>query len=242
LNLKNLVGINAAKNWLPHHTEGSPKNDGDEFPDLTAKRRIEQLAVKFARRIALRIPYLGPRLAIRLRSAGTAVFGSGNSAIRSGNWYGNDTTWRMALDLNRCLLFGNTDGTIRSHNPKRYYSLMDGIIGMEGIGPMQDQPVDSGVVIGETDLVCGHMVAARGIGFDWRKLAIIREAFHLSSIPITRWRPEDVEIKSDVAEWNGRFLDVENRIFLSFKPHFGWKGYVENESGTNTDPLEAIGL
>lgn len=229
LNLKNLVGINADKNWLPHHTEGSPRNGGDEYPDLTIKRRLEQLAVKLARKIALRIPYFGPKLAIKLRSAGTAVFGHGSSVIRSGNWYGNDTTWRMALDLNRCLLFGNKDGTIRDNNPKRYYCLIDGIVGMEGMGPMQGDPVDSGVVVCGTDPVTVDMVAARFMGFDWRKLAIIREAYNLETKPITQLRPEDVNIKSDVAEWNGRFLDIESQKFLSFKPHFGWKGHVEYE-------------
>ena len=28
--LKNLVGINANKNWLPHHTEGTPDQGGDQ--------------------------------------------------------------------------------------------------------------------------------------------------------------------------------------------------------------------
>src|SRR6185503_1679359 len=35
--LKNLVGINANKNWLPHHTEGAPQNGGDQFPKATTK-------------------------------------------------------------------------------------------------------------------------------------------------------------------------------------------------------------
>jgi uncharacterized protein (DUF362 family) len=39
--LKNLVGINANKNWLPHHTEGAPENGGDQFPHATAKARLE---------------------------------------------------------------------------------------------------------------------------------------------------------------------------------------------------------
>ena len=230
LNLKNLVGINADKNWLPHHTEGSPGDGGDEYPDLTLKRRLEQLAVKFARKIALHVPYLGPRLAIRLRSAGTTVFGHGSSVIRSGNWYGNDTTWRMALDLNRCLLFGNKDGTIRTSDPKRYYCLIDGIIGMDGMGPMQGDPVDSGVVVGGTDPVTVDMVAARVMGFDWRKLAIVREAYNLKTMPITTWRPEDVNVSSDVEQWNGRFLEIESEKFLSFRPHFGWKGKIEFRS------------
>ncbi len=32
LSLKNLVGINGDKNYLPHYTEGTPKNGGDQFP------------------------------------------------------------------------------------------------------------------------------------------------------------------------------------------------------------------
>lgn len=227
LNLKNLVGINADKNWLPHHTEGSPGSGGDEFPDITLKRRLEQLAVRFARRLALNIPYFGPKLAIRLRKAGTAVFGHGSTVIRSGNWYGNDTTWRMALDLNRCLLYGNGDGTLRTDNPKRYFCLIDGIVGMDGMGPMQGDPVASGVVVGGTNPVAVDMVAARVMGFDWRKLAIIREAFRLQTMPISGCTPEDVQVVSDVGEWNGRFLDIEDREFLSFRPHFGWAGHIE---------------
>ena len=233
LNLKNLVGINADKNWLPHHTEGSPKTGGDEYPDLTLKRRLEQLAVKFARKLALHMPYLGPKIAIRLRSAGTTVFGHGSSVIRSGNWYANDTTWRMALDLNRCLLFGNKDGTIRESDPKRYYCLVDGLIGMTDPGgnavTLSGDPVDSGLVIGGTDPVTVDTVAARVMGFDWRKLAIIREAYNLSTMPITQWQPQDVSVISDVPEWNGRFLDIEARKFLSFRPHFGWKNQIEFE-------------
>jgi Domain of unknown function (DUF362) len=32
--LKNLVGINGDKNWLPHHTQGAPTEGGDEFTAL----------------------------------------------------------------------------------------------------------------------------------------------------------------------------------------------------------------
>ena len=39
--LKNLVGINANKNWLPHHTEGTPDQGGDQFPASTAKAKLE---------------------------------------------------------------------------------------------------------------------------------------------------------------------------------------------------------
>jgi uncharacterized protein (DUF362 family) len=227
LSLKNVVGINADKNWLPHHTEGTALNGGDEYPDIGIREKIEKSAVNLARYLALKNANIGPRISKVLRRAGTAAFGEGSKVIRSGNWYGNDTVWRMVLDLNRCLLYGNPDGTLRSGNPKRYYSVIDGIIGMEGNGPMQGDRVESNVVIGGTDPVAVDMVAARVMGFDWRKIPVIREAFKLTCYPITSSRPDDVHVVSDVAEWNGRFLDIEHREFLRFRPHFGWAGHIE---------------
>jgi uncharacterized protein (DUF362 family) len=229
LNLKNLVGINADKNWLPHHTEGSPRDGGDQFPQMGLMQTLEQGAVWIARRLALSVPGAGPWISKGLRKTGTGIFGHGDKVIRSGNWHGNDTVWRMVLDLNRCLLYGNPDGTLRRDNPKRYYSVIDGIVGMEGNGPMQGDRVDSNVVIGGTDPVAVDMVAARVMGFDWRKIPVIREAFKLKSLPITQTRPEDVCVVSEVDEWNGRFIDIEDRDFLNFKPHFGWTGHIEYE-------------
>jgi uncharacterized protein (DUF362 family) len=230
LSLKNLVGINADKNWLPHHTEGAPENGGDEYPDMIFKRKLEHFSVKVARRLALRLPGLGPFIARRLRRAGTAAFGAGNKVIRSGNWYGNNTTWRMVLDLNRCLLFGNADGSLRKDNPKRYYSVVDGIIGMDGSGPMQGDPVNSGVVMIGCDPVAVDAVAATIMGFNWRRIPMIREAFKLTNFPITQLRPEDIKVHSDVADWNCSLINLEGQTTLNFRPHFGWAGHIERRA------------
>jgi uncharacterized protein (DUF362 family) len=138
----------------------------------------------------------------------------------------------MALDLNRCLLYGNSDATIRVSNPKRYYGVIDGIIGMEGNGPMQGDPFMSNVYIGGADPVAVDMVAARIMGFDWRKIPVIREAFTLEILPITQLRPENIIVVSDIHQWNGAYLEIENKEFFRFKPHFGWAGHVEYEKQT----------
>ena len=227
LNLKNLVGINADKNWLPHHTEGSPNNGGDEYPDMPLKRRIESALVKLVRSIALNIPFIGPRIAIQLRKVGTLAFGHGSQVIRSGNWYGNDTTWRMVLDLNRCLLYGNDDGSFRSDKSKRYYCLVDGLIGMQGMGPMQGDPVKSGIVIGGTDPVAVDMVSACIMGFDWRKIPVISEALKIDRLPLTSLKPEEIIIHSDIKNWGGTFEDFEKGEYFKFTPHFGWRNHIE---------------
>lgn len=226
LSMKNLVGINADKNWLPHHTEGSPKNGGDQFPNMTLRRRWEQRAVRLARRLALADFGAGALVARKLRKAGKVAFGD-SGVIRSGNWHGNDTTWRMVLDLNRCLMYGNADGTLRRDVPKRYYVVVDGRVGMEGAGPMAGDPIRADVVIGGTDPVAVDMVATRVMGFNWRNIPMIREAFVDRPLPVTRVKPEDVEVVSDEPQWNGAFLEIENREFLHFRPHFGWAGWIE---------------
>jgi len=103
--MKNLVGINGNKNWLPHHRLGTPAQGGDQFADNGVKHRIEQLAMACFWGV---FPFLGPMrksVAKTLRAFGKGIFGDTNTdTIRSGNWYGNDTTWRMVTDLNRILM------------------------------------------------------------------------------------------------------------------------------------------
>lgn len=227
LSLKNLVGINADKNWLPHHTFGSINAGGDEYPDISFKRKIETWGSKIAKNIALAIPFFGPKVARFLRNRGADIFGESSDTIRSGNWHGNDTTWRMTLDLNRCLLYGNSDGSLRDVNPKRYYTVVDGEIGMEGAGPMQGDPIKCGVYIGGEDPVAVDAVAATMMGFNWGKLAIIREAFKINELPVSKCKPEDINIVSDVLEWNGTLENLQKQKHFDFKPHFGWKNNIE---------------
>lgn len=134
LNLKNLVGINGNKNWLPHHREGVPANGGDQFASSGLSQRLEHfLLAKFKKHF----PRLGP---IRnyvggpAKKLGRAVFGDTNTTrIRSGNWYGNDTTCRMVLDLNRALRYADGSGVLHDE-PDPTISDGSGQSDMVGVG------------------------------------------------------------------------------------------------------------
>src|SRR5262249_11358484 len=124
--LKNLVGINTYKNWLPHHTEGTPQNGGDQFPHKTVRTTAEGRALEGARRVLSSHTELG-RLIGPLKSLGKLALGDTRNVIRNGSWYGNDTIWRMILDLNKILLYANPDGTLRPDRldqRKRYITLV----------------------------------------------------------------------------------------------------------------------
>ena len=194
LSLKNLVGINGDKNYLPHFCIGTPDEGGDEFPDDSVRNKVQSMLVKALKG--------GPWWRPAVKRVGSKIFGDTSEVVRSGNWHGNDTAWRMVLDLNRALL-------LRPNAP-RYLTIVDGIIAGEGNGPMEADAKPCGVLIAGTNPVAADFVAVKLMGFDWRKIPTIREGFRLFGSS-----PGDVEVVPELGET------------FRLKPHFGWLGHIE---------------
>ena len=221
--LKNLVGINGDKNWLPHHTEGSPENGGDEFPAASAAHGLERRIKHLGRRVALRVPGLGTWLYRKARNVGKQVLGDSDRVVRNGNWHGNDSCWRMALDLNRALLFGQPDGSWREKGQaKHYLAIVDGIVGGEGNGPLCPDPVASGVLLSGNDPAAVDALACRLIGFDPRAIPIVARAFAEHRWPIATTPLEDLRVDDERAGGGVPLDDVAPAVPGGFKPHFGW--------------------
>jgi hypothetical protein len=230
--LKNLVGINGDKNWLPHHTEAGWGQNGDERPAPGLRGRLERSAARQLRHFALRLPGPGTWLLGRARRAGSRVFGDTEEVIRAGNWWGNDTVWRMCLDLNKILLYGNPDGTLRPAKPenrKPYLVLVDGIVAGEGNGPLNPDPVAAKVLIFGTNPASVDAACAVLMGFDPEKIPLVRQAFRCRHYPLAEWDWRDVHLVSNKPEWNGLLPEVPYESTFHFKPHFGWVGHIERE-------------
>jgi hypothetical protein len=151
------------------------------------------------------------------------MLGDSESVVRNGNWYGNDTCWRMALDLNRAVLYGNPDGTWRERGAaKHYLAIVDGIIGGQGSGPLCPDPVASGVLISGTNAAVVDAVAARLMGFSPAALPIVARAFDDHRWPIADRPLEAIEVWDDRKERVVPLDDVEPAIAGGFVPHFGW--------------------
>lgn len=230
VSLKNLVGINGDKNWLPHHTEGYPTNGGDEHPSPNVKHKAERRLVTHFRQLSLHVPGFGPWLHRQARRFGRQIFGDTEEVIRSGNWWGNDTVWRMCLDLNKLILYGNPDGTLRPGMPehrKRHYVLVDGLIAGEGRGPMNPDPVAAGVIIfglhpTSVDAACAYLM-----GYDPDRIPIVHQAFRCRHYPLAEWNWRNVRLSSNRREWNGLLPEITDDVTFHFKPHFGWLGHIE---------------
>ena len=234
VSLKNLVGINGDKNWLPHHTMAGLNDPGDERPSRRGMDRMERAVVRRVQQLSLALPYLGSWIHRQSLRLGRLLFADTEQVVRSGNWWGNDTTWRMCLDLNKIALYGNPDATLRPGLPanrKRHYVLVDGIIAGEGRGPMNPDAVPAALVVFGTNPASVDAACALLMGFDPEKIPIIRQAFRCHQYPLAEWGWHDVRLMSNRAEWNGLLPDIPAESTFRFEPHFGWSGHIERAAG-----------
>jgi uncharacterized protein (DUF362 family) len=225
LALKNLVGINGDKNWLPHHTVGA---GGDEFPGNALIDRARSRAVEVARGWLAR--GRATRALRLVRRAEWSV--RGDEFIRAGNWHGNQTTWRMVCDLNRALYYSDTE-RLRLDAPepvRRVLTVLDGIVAGEGAGPLAPQDRPLGVLLAGTDPVAVDLTALATMGLDWRRVPKVSAAMRDPGPRITAVRdPCDVrvfEAGDSPLESHERALD-ELLCDPPFLPHPGWAGHLE---------------
>ena len=225
--MKNLVGINGNKNWLPHHREGTPAQGGDQFADDGLLHRIERSAVAGFKRA---FPLLGPlRRAVAgpVKTVGRRIFGDTNTdAIRSGNWYGNDTTWRMVIDLNRILFYADAQGRLHDRPARRVLNVVDAVVCGEGNGPVDPTPKPVGAILAGFNPVAVDLACARLMGFDYRRIPMLHRSLQDHPLPLCQFGYEDVICRSVENQFHRPLWELDGKC-LSFMPHFGWVGHVE---------------
>jgi uncharacterized protein (DUF362 family) len=232
--LKNLVGINTYKNFLPHYSEGGPCEGGDQFPTDNLNARIEGPLMGFLKQHVLK-NQLVARLLSPFNTLGKQIFGDTRQVVRSGNWYGNDTLWRMILDLNKVLLYANPDGSLREGvlvNAKRYIGIVDGILAGEGHGPLAPEPVEMGYLFCGTNPVAIDAVCGTFMGFDPLKIPTIARAFQVQHYPLCDFGMADIVVS--LADNDYQLTDLPPNLIVPCVPQFGWKGHIEKGNRVHT--------
>jgi hypothetical protein len=213
--LKNLVGVNGDKDYLPHHRVGGLDRGGDCYPGKNIFRYWAELSVDFANRHqGKKLYWIGRKAAsvFWLLSFPTKLQNLGAT------WYGNDTTWRMVLDLNKLAIFGNADGTISNQPQRQLFSFCDGIIGGQGDGPLKPEPMPLGIISFTNHSGINDVVLATLMGFDIQKIAMLKE---ISSVS----KKDNVDIFL-----NGVLIKVADLTHLSLKAKVppGWEDYLNS--------------
>ena len=221
--LKNLVGINGHKAYLPHHRKGGAGRGGDAYPGSSVWKRFAEEAYDTANRLAG-----GRTKAALFRSAALLERAGENDTAPAGvegSWHGNDTVWRMSLDLQRLLRYGRVDGTMSDAPAREIISVTDAIIAGEGEGPLAPTPRPLGLITLGASPAAVEWVHAGLMGFDPRRIPIVAHAFDRFRFPLAPCTPEDVVIHGGGAPLS---FDAACRAFgRRFTPPNGWRGHCE---------------
>lgn len=171
--LKNLVGINTDKNYLPHFTLNNILNQGDEMPPLYGRfranmilynifriyilgkhwKRISKVAVKYLRRKRdINIKSKKKSFSPKIKMAQSLHFRITGQNIDGGSWPGNLTIARMIIDLNKIFLCTDKNGILQEKNSfhnsnrRKCFFIVDAYIAGMGDGPKEAVPGNLGIV------------------------------------------------------------------------------------------------
>lgn len=190
--LKNIVGLNGDKDYLPHHRFGGTDRGGDCYPGDKILLHWAELILDCANRRQGKLiyPYLR-KLAFRFWRLSFP-----NKAQNLGaGWYGNDTTWRMIMDLNLIAEFGLKDGKLSEYPQRTIYNLSDGIIGGQGEGPLRPEPLALGVVCFSNIPAFADLAMNYLMGFDYHKIPLLKAAIENKKDDVVNLIMNDKEIE-----------------------------------------------
>jgi uncharacterized protein (DUF362 family) len=234
LNVKGLVGTCVNKNYLVHYTLGTPLEGGDQFPDgvLNAKEAMVVKLQRWAYDMFLSKKNLigdflyemgvkvgGPLLKL----LGFKSLDRDKSILDAGNWYGNDSAWRMAVDLLKIFIYVDKNGRLQDAPVRRMFSIVEGVIGGEADGPLTPDSKRCGSIIAGFNPCAVDLVCTRLMGFDYKKIKMLK--YVLDYPELFKVSLPEIRISSN-KDFGDLFEEENKNKYFDFEPPIGWKGYV----------------
>lgn len=221
--MKNLIGINANKELLPHHRLGSKEEGGDAYQ---YKNIVLHEANKLKDQVNKYNAYNQQDKAEIIEHEFQKKYYEGVGITKekywNGFWYGNDTIWRTIVDLNRIFLYADKDGVIREDVQRRMLIVGDMIVAGEGEGPLNPTPIYCGTLLMGENPVLFDRIASTLMGFEWQLFPTLNNKYiETSDKPIAR--NEDIIINSNNLDWmNNSLTVIRDKYSFHFEPTMGW--------------------
>jgi uncharacterized protein (DUF362 family) len=229
--LKNLVGINGDKAYLPHFRRGAPKWGGDEYKDENRwlywlQTRLREKVQK-RNQLAYKLLKPGWELIKKVRGIETRVIDpsavSKKFYVAGGAWSGNDTIWRMIYDLNLIIQCADVSGKLHSSPQRKYFCVVDGLTSGEGNGPLQPLPRETDWLIFGDDPFAIDTVLSWCMGFNPAKLPILSHRAKFAGPDWGDFVTDDLELTQDCE----RRRLAETEVNFHFIPPPGWRTAIE---------------
>jgi uncharacterized protein (DUF362 family) len=202
--LKNLVGINGNKEFLPHHRVGGSMTGGDCYPGLNPLKRTLEFSLDRENSAGHSdAAKWWHTVTVQLQRATSLL---GDKIGVEGAWSGNDTVWRTSLDLDRILMYGRPDGTMADTVQRRTLHIVDAGIAGQGNGPLAPEPLELGLLIAGENAAAVDWVGAGLLGYDQEQVPIVKNAFAAMKWPLTEYSPGEIQLAGALG--TGRAKDL----------------------------------
>jgi len=221
--LKNLIGINGSKDWLPHHRYGSVEEGGDEYLHKSKRKKIltklnemidiQQNTLKFLMLKAIYYLIYNFKYIIPFRDS-----------YFEGSWYGNNTIPRTITDINKIVCYADKHGSMTDQIQRKIFIVVDAIIAGEEEGPLKPAPKYCKTLVAGENSVAVDLVCSQIMGFDWTKIPTFRYAMDSKRYKLFEEKPNNIQI---LANNCNRFEDLIKKINFHFVPSNGWKKHIE---------------
>lgn len=217
--LKNSIGMISRKECIPHHTNGSPKYNGDQYANASVMSWIANKLDDLRNYLTqTRKNYIAVWPVIQCLSVINKL--SRRNRHRDGSWLGNDTICRSIADINRCIFYADIYGRINDTRQRKYLVIADMIISGEHNGPLSPQPKHNGIIaLGENPVSFDEVMSfLMGI-----KQEYFRTLEYAKQTPI--YSGQIPEIVSNDRRYDGKSInDIKEEDILFFRPPDEWVG------------------
>lgn len=228
--LKNMVGINVRKEYLPHHSNGSIAQGFDEYKETSVFKCASDAVLDVKNRRLMRGGVFAKKLLGLLVKVLDFIGKSLSGDFYSeGSWYGNDTIWRTVLDLNKIVFFADKEGVMQDDVQRRVIVFCDMVTIGQGEGPLLPEPGEWHM-LAFCDDPCVHDVAmARLMGTDESLIATIHNTLKYDGSYAWRSISDCLPVcSSNSPEFDGVRIDGLNaKKTYQAKPTSGWAAHFE---------------
>lgn len=219
--LKGCVGAIGHKDCLAHHRFGPPSMGGDEYPQENLLLKWRSQFHDFANQS--KIGFFGNFL--RVVDKTTRELSRVVGYNQNGNWHGNDTAWRMALDIARILEYADCSGKMQEQKQRRHLVFSDGIIGGQGNGPLSPAPIHRGFLGFCDDVAVADFINCLVMGYDPKRVPLVNEAFSSMRYSLTQCLPRHLSVV-----FNNTIVPlatIPSHFEQRFIPPDGWANRME---------------
>lgn len=224
--LKNIVGINARKEYLPHHTNGSVSEGGDEYLEKSFVKKMRNRFIDKRNYYAqTKKMYKRAWLYVQLtRATNLLLRFTRKDKYTEGSWYGNDTITRTIVDLNKILFFADKQGVLQKTRQRKYLVIADMIISGEKDGPVAPSAKEVGLIAMGENPVCFDEAIAKIMGAKTEYIKTLWHARNAKGSCLLTEKGDEAYLLSNDARWNEKTLEeITKDDILYFTPIESWK-------------------